>query len=661
MLAEFGQFTLILSFFVALFQTTIGLLPLLSSPLHHVNLRNATQRAAKLQAILIGISFAILLILFASSDFSIKIIFEHSHSLKPLFFKLAATWGNHEGSILLFALIISLLGGFLALFGRKLDDKFITLSLAIQAMLAVAIIGFILFTSNPFERLFIVPLEGNNLNPLLQDWALAIHPPLLYLGYVGLSIPFSFAIAALLTEQIDEQWAKWVRPWTLFAWSCLTGGIALGSYWAYYELGWGGFWFWDPVENASLMPWLAATALLHSAIVMEKRGALGSWTILLAIIAFGLSLLGTFLVRSGILTSVHAFAVDPARGLVILGILFYFMAGAFSLYAFKSGHIKQRGIFAPISREGALLLNNLLISVMLVTVFVGTLYPLFIDAIGGSKLSVGAPFFNQTFIPLAVPLLILLPIGTMLKWKRGDLGEALRLLLWVFFASFAAVLIFYYLSGYKSIMAWAGMLLGIWLIFGALFEILYSARFGQLQWHIALRRLLNLRRAKFAVMCAHMGVGIMVLGLAAMSAWRVENIKDMTIGDHMTIAGFELEFDSIENVTGDNYNEIVGNFLLSKDGEALGVIKTSKRRYLKRDTPTTEVGLYNHNLGQIYVAFGQLGEDNKVQLRAYYNPLVLFIWLGPLIMMLGGLLSLTDRQGRKIRLTKLNNSEVENE
>lgn len=652
MFAEFGQFTLILSFVIASFQMIIGLIPLWATDSSQVVLTKLTRRSAVLQAIILTFSFAILLVLFAGSDFSVKIIVEHSHSLKPLFYKLAATWGNHEGSILLFSLIISLMGACLALFGRKLDDKFLSSTLAIQAMLAVAILGFIIFTSNPFERLEIAPLEGNNLNPLLQDWALAVHPPLLYLGYVGISIPFSFAIAALLTGKVDEEWAKWVRPWTLFAWSCLTGGIALGSYWAYYELGWGGFWFWDPVENASLMPWLASTALLHSAIVMEKRGALGSWTILLAIIAFGLSLLGTFLVRSGILTSVHAFAVDPERGIVILGILFYFMAGALTLYALKSGEIKQRGYFAPISREGALLLNNLLLSVMLVTVFVGTLYPLFVDAIGGNKLSVGAPFFNQTFIPLAVPLLILLPVGLMMPWKKGDFFVAMKRLVWVFLLSFGVTLVFLYLSGNKGVFAWAAILLGVWLVFGAIWEVLFSARFGQIEWDLALGRLFNLRRAKFAVMLAHMGIGVLVLGLAAMSAWRVENIQDMTVGDKMEIAGFELTFDNVKNQTGSNYNEIVGNFKLHKNEEYLGMLSTAKRRYLKRSSPTTEVGLYNHYFGQVYIAFGALGENNKVQLRAYYNPLVLFIWLGPLLMMLGGFLSLSDRRGRKTKRGK---------
>ena len=653
MMAEFGQSAHILSFAIALFQMVMGLLPLIVHD-DKYNMFNAiTRRSATLQAILLAFSFVILLSLFAGSDFSLKIIVEHSHSQKPLFYKIAATWGNHEGSILLFSLIISVLGAFLSIFGGKLDAKFLSVTLAIQAMLAVAILGFIIFTSNPFERLVIVPIEGNNLNPLLQDWALAVHPPLLYLGYVGLSIPFSFAVAALVTEKVDEEWARWVRPWTLFAWACLTGGIALGSYWAYYELGWGGFWFWDPVENASLMPWLAATALLHSAIVMEKRGALGSWTILLAIVAFGLSLLGTFLVRSGILTSVHAFAVDPERGIVILAILFYFMAGALSLYALKSGKIKQRGVFAPISREGALLLNNLILSVMLVTVFVGTLYPLFIDAIGASKLSVGAPFFNQTFIPLAVPLLILLPIGNMLPWKKGDFLAAMKKLIWVFLLAFATMLAFLYFTGYRDVLAWAAILLGVWLVFGAVWEILYSARFGQIGWDLALRRLFTLRRAKFAVMLAHMGVGILVLGLAAMSAWRVQNIQEMTVGDKMKIAGFELEFDNVKNQTGPNYNEIVGNFTLSRDGKFLGNIATAKRRYLKRSSPTTEVGLYNHYFGQVYVAFGVLGENNKVQLRAYYNPLVLFIWLGPLMMMLGGFLSLTDRRGRKVNRAAL--------
>ncbi len=655
MLAEVGHFTLILAFTIASFQMVIGLLPLFLTNNIHPLIIKTTTRAAILQAIMLFFSFSALLILFANSDFSLHIIYSHSHSQKPLFYKLAATWGNHEGSILLFVLIISLLGAALAAFGKKLEVKFASVTLSIQSMLAAAFTGFIIFTSNPFERLADIPLEGNNLNPLLQDWALAIHPPLLYFGYVGLSIPFSFAVAALLTAKVDEQWARWVRPWTLFAWSCLTGGIALGSYWAYYELGWGGFWFWDPVENASLMPWLAATALLHSAIVMEKRGALGSWTILLAIIAFGLSLLGTFIVRSGILTSVHAFAVDPARGLVILAILTFFMGGAFTLYALNASNIKRKGIFAPISREGALLLNNLLISVMLVTVFVGTLYPLLIDAIGANKISVGAPFFNQTFIPLGVPLLILLPLGAMINWKKADLLSAMRPLLWVFLLSFATMLFSLYISGHSGVLAWAAILLGIWLIYGAIWELLHSARFGQIEWHLALGRLIRLRAAKFAMMFAHMGIGIMVLGLAAMSAWRVENIQDMTVGDKMQIMGYELEFMTVENQLGSNYNAIVGNFMLSKNGKDLSLISTEKRRYLKRSSPTTEVGLYNSLFGQIYIAFGQLAENNRVQLRAYYNPLVVFIWLGPLLMMLGGFISLIDRKSRQVNLRKNRN------
>ncbi len=653
MFAEFGLFLLILSFFIAVFQMGVGFLPLWVGDEFHAIVRKVTIRAALLQAVVIVFSFAILVTVFAISDFSVRIVFEHSHTEKPLFYKIAGTWGNHEGSILLFSLTASVMGACLAIFGSKLENKFISVTLAVQAMVAVAMIGFTAFTSNPFDRLLDIPFEGNNLNPLLQDWALAVHPPILYLGYVGLSISFSFALAALMTGKIDNEWARWVRPWTLFAWANLTMGIALGSYWAYYELGWGGFWFWDPVENSSLMPWLAATALLHSAIVMEKRGALGSWTILLAIIAFGLSILGTFLVRSGILTSVHAFAVDPSRGVVLLGILTFFMVLAFALYAFRSKLIKQKAVFSPISREGALMLNNLLIAVMLATVFVGTFYPLFSEAIGGEKISVGAPFFNQTFNPLAIPLLLILPIGTMMQWKRTDIANVFSRLVWVFFATFILMMVSFYVTGYKGVMAWAGIMVGIWVVVGAIWELLSSAQFGQVKFSLAIKRLFKFPRAKFAVMMAHMGVGIMVLGIAAMSAWRVETVKDMNIGDTIEVAGFELEFKAVKNRSEGTYNEIVGEFEISLNNEVLGQISTSRRRYLMRSTPTTEVGLFNYNFGQIYIAFGQLSADtNKVQLRSYYNPLVLFIWLGPTLMTLAGFLSLSDRRNRKIKRKK---------
>lgn len=645
-MAEFGQYLLIISLMIATVQFCLGFASLMVSEYKLQYFSVMTKRASFLQVAMLGTGFVVLVVLFSQSDFSVRIISEHSHSQKPIFYKIAATWGNHEGSILLFTLIISLMGALLAFFGGKLNQQFLSVTLGMQGLIAVAMIGFTIFTSNPFDRLTTVPLQGNNLNPLLQDWALAVHPPLLYLGYVGLSIPFSFAISALILGKIDDEWAKWVRPWALFAWACLTGGITLGSFWAYYELGWGGFWFWDPVENASLMPWLAATALLHSAIVMEKRRALGSWTILLAIVSFGLSLLGTFLVRSGILTSVHAFAVDPKRGLAILGILFFFIGGALTLYAFRGSIIKPKGIFSPISREGALLLNNLFLAVMLVTVFIGTLYPLFVEAISENKISVGAPYFNQTFIPLAVPMLVLMPIGTMFRWRKMDISIIINQVFVIFLCCLFLLLVFIYLSGLKNILAWVAVLLGIWIILTSIWSFLLDVGVQKRSWIKMRQNLIRIKFSKYGVFLAHTGVGVLVLGLSVMGAWKIENTSEMTVGDTMEVSTFSLEFLRVSNVEGPNFNEIRGDFLISKNGDKLGEISTSRRKYFERSSPTTEVGLFNHYFSQVYIAFGQLAENNKVQIRAYYNPLVIFIWIGPMMMMFGGFISLLDRRNR---------------
>jgi cytochrome c-type biogenesis protein CcmF len=395
------------------------------------------------------------------SDFSLLNVVENSHSSKPLLYKITGVWGNHEGSMLLWVLILALFGALVAAFGNNLPDKLKALVLAVQGWISAAFLLFILTTSNPFARIDPPPLEGQDLNPVLQDIGLAIHPPLLYLGYVGCSIAFAFAVAALIEGRIDAAWARWARPWTLAAWMFLTVGIAMGSYWAYYELGWGGFWFWDPVENASLMPWMAATALLHSAVVMEKRDALKIWTVLLAILAFSLSLIGTFLVRSGVLTSVHAFASDPTRGIFILAILCVFIGGALTLFAVRAGTLTPGGVFAPISREGALVLNNIFISAALATVVIGTLYPLALQALTGTVISVGAPFFNLTFVPLVVPLLLLVPFGPLLAWKRGDLEAATERLMLAFALAIAGTIVAAALGGARSALALFGVWLGV--------------------------------------------------------------------------------------------------------------------------------------------------------------------------------------------------------
>src|SRR5712672_4359503 len=467
MIPELGHFALVLALFLALIQATV---PMFGARRNDALLMGLAGTTAIGQFCFVALSFAALTACYVQSDFSVQTVFENSHSAMPLIYKITSAWGNHEGSMLLWVLILSLFGAPVALFGGNLPARLKANVLAVQSSIAVAFVLFILVTSNPFLRIPEPPLEGRDLNPILQDPGLAIHPPLLYLGYVGLSIAFSFAIAALIDGRIDAAWARWVRPWTLLAWMFLTLGIAMGSYWAYYTLGWGGWWFWDPVENASFMPWLAATALLHSALVMEKRNALKVWTILLAILAFSLSLMGTFLVRSGILTSVHAFAVDPRRGVFILTILIVLIGGALALYAWRAPQLKQGGLFAPISREGALVLNNVLLTTACATVFVGTLYPLALESLTGAKISVGPPYFNLTFGPLMLPLLAAMPFGPYLAWKRGDLAGVAQRLFAAAMLSLAALVATAAVMWRGPWLAPYGIALGVWIVAGALSE-----------------------------------------------------------------------------------------------------------------------------------------------------------------------------------------------
>src|SRR6266496_1864032 len=463
MVAESGHYALVLALALALVQASV---PMVGARKNDPVLMAVAGPTAIAQFCFIAIAFAALTMCYVRSDFSVVNVFENSHSAKPLVYKLSGVWGNHEGSMLLWVLILSVFGALVALFGGNLPARLKANVLAVQSWIAVAFILFILTTSNPFLRIPEAPLEGRDLNPILQDPGLAIHPPLLYVGYVGLSISFSFAIAALIEGRIDAAWARWVRPWTLLAWMFLTLGIAMGSYWAYYTLGWGGWWFWDPVENASLMPWLAGTALLHSAVVMEKRNALKVWTILLSILTFSLSLLGTFLVRSGVLTSVHAFATDPMRGVFILAILVAFIGGALVLYAWRAPLLKQGGLFAPISREGALVLNNLFLTTACATVFVGTLYPLALEVLTGAKISVGAPFFNLTFGPLFFPLLVAVPFGPLLAWKRGDLLGAAQRLTAAGIAALIAIAVLWAWTHGGATLAPLAIGLAVWVIAG---------------------------------------------------------------------------------------------------------------------------------------------------------------------------------------------------
>jgi cytochrome c-type biogenesis protein CcmF len=642
MIAETGHYALILALGVAIVQT---MLPLAGARLRDPQLAAVAAPAAQMQFILIAIAFIALTNAYVTSDFSIENVWRNSHSAKPLLYKISGVWGNHEGSMVLWVLILALFGAAVATYGTNLPRQLKANVLAVQGSIAAAFLLFIVTTSNPFTRLSPAPFDGQGLNPVLQDPALAFHPPFLYAGYVGFSMAFSFAVAALIEGRIDAAWARWVRPWTLAAWMCLTLGIAMGSWWAYYELGWGGFWFWDPVENASFMPWLAGTALLHSALVMEKRDALKVWTILLAIITFSLSLMGTFLVRSGVLTSVHTFAVDPARGVFILGIMGVFIGGALTLFAWRAPLLAQGGLFAPISREGALVLNNLLLTTACAAVFVGTLYPLALEALTGDKISVGPPFFNLTFAPLIVPLLIAVPFGPLLAWKRGDLVAAAQRLM---AAAGLALAVSVLLLAFHERGPWLapfGIGLGIWLVMGALTEIAYRVKLVHAPSE-AWRRLRNLPRAAYGSALAHAGLGLAVIGIVATTAWRSEQILALKPGDTADIAGYTLAFKGVAPRQGPNYQERVAVFTVVRNGQTVTELMPSKREFTVERSGTTEAGILASWRGDLYAVLGDQLKNGAYSIRLYSNPLVRLIWLGALVMFFGGAVSLSDRRLR---------------
>ena len=644
MIAELGHYALMLALGLALIQATM---PIVGARHDDPTLLSVAAPAALAQFVFVALSFGALAVCYVTSDFSVLNVYENSNSAMPLMYRLTSIWGNHEGSMMLWVFILALFGALVAAFGGNLPAKLRANALAVQAWIAAAFQLFILTTSNPFLRIADAPFEGRDLNPILQDPGLAFHPPLLYLGYVGFSIAFSFAIAALLEGRIDAAWARWVRPWALGAWMCLTLGIAGGSYWAYYELGWGGYWFWDPVENASLMPWLAGTALLHSAVVMEKRGALKVWTILLAILAFSLSLIGTFLVRSGVLTSVHAFATDPRRGIFILAILVAFIGGALALYAWRAPLLKQGGLFAPISREGALVLNNLFLTCACATVFVGTLYPLALEALTGAKISVGPPFFNATFGPLFVPLLLAMPFGPLLGWKRGDLlGAAQRLTAAAFVAAVAIAAAFALQHG-GPVLAPFGVGLALFVMAGALVDLAERTMILRVPLGAALRRAAGLPRSAWGTAIAHFGIGVTLLGIVVVSAWGAERIAALKLGESIDIAHYRLTFDGLFNQPGPNYRDVVGRFTVRRtNGDLLGVMEPSRRMFPARNMATTEAALMRRGVSQLYLSLGDPDPDGTVPVRLYFKPLVLLIWLGAVIMFVGGGLSLSDRRLR---------------
>ncbi|MCJ7996040.1 heme lyase CcmF/NrfE family subunit [Rhizobium cremeum] len=644
MIIELGHYALVLTLATALI---VSVLPVIGARKGDKALMSVAVTGTLAEFALVVFSFGVLTWAYMVSDFSLQNVWENSHSLMPAIYRFSGVWGNHEGSMMLWLLILSLFSALVAFFGRNLPERLKANVLAVQGWITTAFTLFILLTSNPFIRISPVPAEGKDLNPVLQDVGLAIHPPLLYLGYVGFSVCFSFAIAALIDGRIDAAWARWVRPWTLAAWTFLTAGIAMGSYWAYYELGWGGWWFWDPVENASFMPWLAGTALLHSALVMEKRDALKIWTVLLAILTFSLSLLGTFLVRSGVLTSVHAFATDPSRGIFILCILTLFIGGAFTLFALRAPMLKAGGLFQPISREGALVLNNLILTVSTATVLIGTLYPLLLETLTGEKISVGAPFFNLTFGLLMTPLLVAVPFGPLLAWKRGDLLGAMQRLFAAAVIAFLFAILVYYVENGGPVLAVFGLAAGFFLVFGALSDLWYRSAFGKVPFKVALGRLNGLPRSAIGTALAHLGFGVTVLGIVAVTTFETETVLEMKPGMTAEAGGYTITFDGMKQAVGPNYTEDRGHFTIRQGGVDKGDFWSSKRLYTARRMPTTEAGIRTFNLvSQLYVSLGDPMDDGGIVVRVWWKPYILCIWYGALIMMVGGFVSLSDRRLR---------------
>ena len=630
MIAELGHILLVSAFVIAVLQAVI---PLWGARTGNARFMEFAGRAAILQCLALIGAFSLLTTAFIQSDFSVKLAAEHSHSAKPLLYKISGVWGNHEGSMLLWVLILAIYGAMVPIFGRQLPQSLKARAIAIQGLLGVGFIGFVLFTSNPFWRLSPAPADGAGLNPLLQDPGLALHPPFLYLGYVGFSLSFSLACAALIEGKVDALWARWLRPWVLLAWSFLTVGITLGSLWAYYELGWGGWWMWDPVENVSFMPWLAGTALLHSIMVLGTRHALPSWTVLLAIVTFSLSLVGTFIVRSGVLISVHTFAVDPKRGVYILSLLALCTGAALALYAWRARTLQEHSGFDPISKSGALVLNNLLLVTATATVFLGTFYPLMVEVFTDSKLTVGAPYFDKTFTPIMMVLILFMGVGPLLKWN-AETGAKVKQIALRLGVILALVAIATYLTS-QSFGAAIGFGLAFYLMAGTLWVV----------WRR--RKILKQQTAAFyGFILGHSGMAVLTLAITAMTVWGGDHAARLKLGESTRIGTFEFTLADMENGRDDNYEFLRGTFNITKNGKTLKPLKAEQRYYPVRDMVTTEAGF---NLGPIDTVFAALSEGDKERgwvVRVYYQPLVIWIWIGGFIIALGGFVSLADRRLR---------------
>ena len=627
MIAELGQVALCLALATALFQSFAGIYGA-----HRANdaWTGAVRPAAQLQAFLVAFAFGCLVYSFVTNDFSIAYVANNSNSQLPLQYRISGAWGGHEGSLLLWTLMLGVWTVAVTLFSSHLPEEMIARVLGVMGIVTTGFLAFMLFTSNPFDRLLPPAPDGRDLNPLLQDPGMVVHPPMLYMGYVGFSVAFAFAVAALLSGRLDATWARWSRPWTTVAWMFLTIGIALGSGWAYYELGWGGWWFWDPVENASFMPWLVGTALIHSLAVTEKRGTFRSWTVLLAIIAFALSLLGTFLVRSGVLTSVHAFAVDPRRGIFILGLFAVFIGGALILYAWRTARIGLGGSFSSVSRESFLLANNVLLSAAAGTVFLGTLYPLVLDALSLGKISVGPPYFEAVFVPLMAPALFLMGIGPLARWKRASLPELAVLLRWALAVSFCTGFLLPLALGRWSPLVGFGLALALWIFATSL---------------IALRK--NVRtRSHYGMVLAHIGVGVFVVGVTVVKGYDAEKDVRMLPGDTVELNGYTFQLDEVSKANGPNYTAARAKMSVTRDGKPVSVLYPEKRIYAVQQMPMTEAAIDTGFTRDLYVSLGEPLENGAWLVRVQHKPFVDWIWAGCLIMALGGLLAASDRRYR---------------
>lgn len=641
MIPEIGNFALIIALCLALVQ---GVLPIWGAARDNAVLMGSARTLALGQFVFVGIAFACLLQAFLGNDFSVLYVAEHSNSQLPAAYRIAALWGGHEGSLLLWAFILTLWTVAVAMFSKHLPEEMVARVLGVMGLISVGFLLFMLFTSNPFDRLLPAVPDGRDLNPLLQDPGLVIHPPMLYMGYVGFSVAFAFALSALLGGKMDATWARWSRPWTTVAWVFLTLGIALGSGWAYYELGWGGWWFWDPVENASFMPWLVGTALIHSLAVTEKRGAFKSWTVLLAIAAFSLSLLGTFLVRSGVLTSVHAFATDPRRGIFILAFLVVVIGTSLLLFAWRAPKIGLGGKFDIISRESMLLSNNVLLSVAAASVFLGTLYPLFMDALGFGKLSVGPPYFNTVFVPLMVPLVAMMGLGPIARWKHASLPDIWLRVRWAFAASLLIALLLPLVLGTWTPMIALGLMLAFWVITTSMLDLRKRIGHGG----SLMLRLKNQSRSYYGMQLAHVGIAVFIIGVTMVKGYETERDVRMNVGDTVIAGNHTFRFDGVSEREGPNYHAYRGSVTISKGDHMVTQLFPEKRTYNASGMPMTEAAIDTGLWRDLYVSLGEPipDSDGAWAVRVYYKPMVDWIWAGCLLMALGGIMAISDRRYR---------------